>query len=255
MNAAAPETKIDFRAKQREFAAFIRDPQRNPAPTDVKAERMSIYRELFFNNVESFLSSNFPVLKSLFEPEHWLELTQDFFAKHRCRTPHFSEIPEEFLDYLQNERDNPNDWPFLLELAHYEWVEMALAIAQEEAPETTDESLDLQHSPLMLSPVAWPLVYRYPVHEIAQDSQPLEAPAQPSFLVVYRTPADAVKFLQITASTYRLLEIIGDRQPITAEDCLMQLAAEMSIPDRSPFIERGLQTLRDLADKAIVYRA
>lgn len=252
MNAAAPESRIDFKAKQQEFAAFIRNPDGYPAPADVKPERMRMYRELFFNNIEGFLASHFPVLKSLLEPERWLELAQDFFAKHRSRTPYFSEIPEEFLDYLQNERNDPEDLPFMLELAHYEWVEMALAIAREETPAAIDASANLLQLPLSLSPLAWPLAYRYPVHEIAKASPAAEAPEHPSFLVVYRTPDDAVKFLQVTPSTYRLLEIISDRQPITAEACLKQIAAELDAADIDQIVEQGLKTLRDLADKSII---
>ena len=115
-----------FRLKQAEFAAYIRDAANNPPPADVDPQRMAMYHELFFNNIDSFLSSNFPVLRKILNDQEWLALAQDFFAVHRCRTPHFSEIAEEFLDYLQN-RENTGDYPFLLELAHYEWVEMAQA--------------------------------------------------------------------------------------------------------------------------------
>jgi len=48
------------------FAAHIRDPQNKPAPDGIEDRRMGIYRELFFNNIKSFISSNFPVLKTLF---------------------------------------------------------------------------------------------------------------------------------------------------------------------------------------------
>jgi len=123
--------KIDFKAKQLEFSAYIRDPLNNPKPADVKPQRMEVYRELFFNNIDSFLSSNFPVLRTILDDQQWFELSQDFFARHPCTTPYFSEIPEEFLEYLQDERQNKTDYPFLLELAHYEWVEMALSISQE----------------------------------------------------------------------------------------------------------------------------
>ncbi len=64
-----------------------------------------MYRELFFNNIEGFLSGNFPVLRKILDDQQWFALVQDFFAKHPCQSPYFSEIPEEFLDYLQNERE------------------------------------------------------------------------------------------------------------------------------------------------------
>ena len=116
---------MSFKNHQAAFAAYIRNPEKNPLPTDAKPERMAMYRELFFNNIDSFLIANFPVLHSLFKEQDWLNLVQDFFENHVCHAPHFSEIPEEFLAYLQNERKNPTDLLFLVELAHYEWVEMA----------------------------------------------------------------------------------------------------------------------------------
>lgn len=253
MSAERHKAKVDFKAKQREFAAYIRDPARNEPPGDVAPERMSIYRELFFNNVESFLSSGFPVLKTLLSPERWLELVQHFYAEHRCSTPYFSEISEEFLDYLQNERHNPDDLPFILELAHYEWVEMALAIAKEKSTPTIAQWTDINTIRLFLSPLAWPLAYRYPVHRIAKASIPRDTPDSPSFLIVYRTPDDSVKFMEITPSTYRLLEILEMSPGITAETCLDKLAEELHPSDKNRFIDQGVTTLRELADKSIIY--
>lgn len=39
--------KVDFKAKQAEFSAYIRNPTTNPRPTDVDPKRMQMYRELF----------------------------------------------------------------------------------------------------------------------------------------------------------------------------------------------------------------
>ena len=63
--------RVDFKAKQLEFAAYIRDPENNPLPADVQPQRMAMYRELFFNNIDSFLSANFPVLRTLLNDRQW----------------------------------------------------------------------------------------------------------------------------------------------------------------------------------------
>ena len=115
---AAPEALAKL---QREFAAHIRDPSGTPAPGDVEDRRMSVYRELFFNNLRSFLETNFPVLRSLYDDAAWDMLSRDFFRDFRAQTPLFPEIPREFLRYLQDHRqDHESDPPFMLELAHYE---------------------------------------------------------------------------------------------------------------------------------------
>ena len=246
------QNTIDFKSTQLAFAAYIRDPQQNPKPVDVAEPRMAMYRALFFNNIESFLSGNFPVLRSLLDDESWLALAQDFYAKHPCHTPYFLQIPAEFLSYLQHERQCETDFPFLLELAHYEWVEMALATSEEEV-NTHDKHLDklLNHA-IALSPLAWPLAYQYPVHKIGPDFLPLEAPTQATFIVVYRNLDDDVNFIEITALTYRLLELIQSQEAIITADCLQQLAVESQHPNPELIISAGLDILKSLADKTII---
>ncbi|MGZ8135739.1 MAG: HvfC family RiPP maturation protein [Methylococcaceae bacterium] len=243
---------VDFKAKQREFAAYIRDPENNPPPADVEQARAAMYRELFFNNIDGFLSSNFPVLRAILDNRQWFELTQDFFARHTCKSPYFSEIPEEFLDYLQNERTHSDDLPFLLELAHYEWTEMVLSISKEELVINADNLDNLLQKTIELSPLAWPLAYQYPVHKISPAFLPLVAPEQATFLIVYRNAADDVNFIEITPMTYRLLEMLQEHESLLTEDCLKQIAEELNHPNPAMIISGGLQILKELAEKNII---
>ncbi|WP_411728431.1 DUF2063 domain-containing protein [Methyloglobulus sp.] len=243
---------VDFKTKQLEFTRYIRDPAINPAPADVKTERMAMYRELIFNNIEGFLAGNFPVIRKILDDRQWFELTQDFFSKHRSKTPYFSEIAEEFLDYLENERANPSDYPFLLELAHYEWVEMALSIAKEDIKPNQQPSESLLKHTVKLSPLAWPLVYQFPVQLISPEYLPLEPPGQPTCLIAYRDQDDEVKFIEINPMTYRLLEVVLEHVQIITEDCLNQVAQESHHPNPDLIITGGLQILKDLAEKNVI---
>lgn len=256
MNNNLPETAPRFHQHQAEFTAFIRDPQNNPPPQDVKLERVSAYAELMFNNIENFLSANFPVLKRIHNPHDWLQLVRDFYRQHHSTSPYFAEIPEEFITYLQTERHNPQDHPFLVELAHYEWVEMALAIAHEEpSPLTPEQIAALPQEKIQLSPLAWPLAYRHPVHQLAPDYLPQEAPAEPTLICVYRDANDEVKFMQITSMTYRLLEQLQNDTPNTAQRYLEQLAQETQHPNPALIIKAGLEILKDLAHKGVIIQA
>jgi len=246
--------KPNFQQIQYAFAAHIRDPGHNPAPPGLKPERVAMYRELFFNNMMNFIGSGFPVLKELLDEAHWLELMQDFFAHHRSTTPYFSEFPEEFLAFLSNERTgHPKDPPFLLELAHYEWVELALSIAEGEAPLASPE---LEENPLQcsitLSEVAWPLAYRYPVQRISRDYQAWETPAEPTCLVVYRNREDEVRFMEVNPATYRLLQILQTQGATLAQDCLLQVAQELGATDQEPILAYGADILRELGQRGVV---
>jgi uncharacterized protein len=243
---------VDFKAKQLEFTRYIRDPIANPSPADVKPGRMAMYRELMFNNIESFLAGNFPVIRKILDDGQWFELAQDFFSKHQSKTPYFSEIAEEFLDYLENERTNPDDFPFLLELAHYEWVEMALSISKEEISHPQQSPDDLWHCTLKLSPLAWPLAYQFPVQRISPEFLPTTPQEQPTFLLAYRDQDDEVKFIEINPMTYRLLEIIQEHGEITADDCLKQVIQEYQYPNPEIIMTGGLQIFKEMVEKSVV---
>ncbi len=246
-----------FIRQQRAFAAHIRDPRANPAPPDVEDRRLAIYRELFYNNVESLLAGNFPVLRRLLDDGHWHALVRDFYARHRCETPLFPEIAQELLDYLANEREaDPRDPPFLLELAHYEWVELALAISDAE-PDlgAVDPNGDLLAGIPVVSPLAWSLSYRFPVHRIGPDYRPSEPGPEPTHLVVYRDRQDRVGFLEINAVTQRLLTLLHDQpdQPgWTGRALLTQIASELCHPNPELVIASGTSLMHDLRARQIL---
>lgn len=248
------QARLPFQAVQYGFAAYIRDPVHHPVPTGVATERMAMYRELFFNNIENFLATGFPVLKSLLEPGQWLALVQGFFARHRNHTPLFVGIPEEFLDYLARERSpSPQDPPFLLELAHYEWVELVLEVAEHEPPALDPALLQNPGSRIVrLSELAWPLIYRFPVHKLGPHYQPAEPPPDPTCLLVYRNREDRIKFLEVNPVTYRLLERLENEEPYPLQDHLQHMARELGQTDTAPIIGFGCDLIRDWAERGIV---
>lgn len=251
-----PETYPRFQQKQAEFTAFIRNPEHNPAPSDIPHARIAVYAELMFNNIESFLSTNFPVIRTLLPDDAWLKLVRDFYAQHHSSSPYFAEIPEEFINYLENERQDPEDFPFLLELAHYEWVEMALSIAQEDPQFLDTQSVEhITQVQLALSPLAWPLAYQYPVHQIAPTFIPNEKTGEYTLICVYRAANDDVKFLHLAPVTYRLMEMLQTTPGLTGLSYLQQLAEETQHPNPAWLIQTGTQTFQDLAQKGIIIQA
>ena len=236
----------DFQRQQYEFAAHIRDPARHCAPADIEDRRMAIYRDLFFNNLSQLLSSTFPVLRKLHKLGAWRAMIRDFMANYEAQTPYFLELPHEFLRYLQETRvPADGDLPFLIELAHYEWVELALSISVEQNDMSMiDPDGDLLAGAPVLSVLAWPLAYQYPVHRISTEFQPREPGEQPVFLIVYRGQDDELGFMELNAVTARLLELIRDNESGQSGRALLEtLAKELGYEDSAPVIDNGARTL------------
>jgi hypothetical protein len=243
-----------FSDVQRAFAAHIRDPEAQPRPAGVEERRMAVYRELIFGNVASLLGTNFPVTRQILDGEHWERLVRGFFIHHRCTTPLFHELGQEFLAYLQEVRtENPQDPPFLLELAHYEWVELALDISDNEPdPTLADPNGDLLTEAPVVSPLAWNLTYRFPVHRIGPGHLPDAAPPESTRLVVYRTRRGQVEFLEINAVTQRLLQLLKEEPAPTGLDALTCIARELRHPRAQQVIEAGRGLLVDLRRRDIL---
>ena len=244
----------EFQQKQYAFAAHIRDPQNNPAPDGVEDRRMAIYRELFFNNLHNLLGSTFPVIKKLHEPDKFRALVRAFMIRHEAQTPYFLQVPQEFLAFLQNEYAlQDDDFPFLIELAHYEWVELALSVS-EAVNDTTnvDPDGDLLQGIPVPSVLAWNFAYRYAVHRISADYLPTEPDETPTFLAVCRKANDDMDFMELNPVTARLLELIDANDVDSGRELLHKLAAEINYPDSGALIEHGAIAMQQMRQAEIL---
>lgn len=235
------DVRPDFQRYQLAFTAHIRDPRQQPRPPGVEARRMKIYNELLYNNVEGFLLACFPVLRKTLGAQRWKRLVRDFFARHRSHTPYFRQIPDEFVQFLQNEWAQPDEYPpWTQALAHYEWIELVLSVSNRAPDREYDPAGDLMARPSVLNPVLANLRYDWPVHRIAPRRKIVP---QETFLLVYRDADDEVRFSEINAFTARLLTLLEDGTR-SGHAALETLAAESRHPDP----ERMVQAGRDLLD-------
>lgn len=241
----------DFKILQQQFSGHIRNGE-VPVIPGVEARRMQVYRELFFNNIEGFTASAFPVAKRLMGEDWWHEAVRSFIKDYRAHSPYFSQISQEFLTYLNEIRlPTPEQPDFLLELMHYEWVELALETAADDPFHAPDTRLSTHHSDLLpghpvQSPLAWSLSYRYPVHKIGPNYQPDSAPEQPTWLLVYRNRHDQIHFMEQNAMTAHLLHLLSESPQLSGQAALQQIAKAMGYSDPDTLQSAGQAILEQL---------
>lgn len=243
-----------FQQAQYQFAAHLRDPQGNTAPADIEDRRMQIYRELFYNNIEDFLANAFPVLRKISDDDVWHSRVRDFYARHQSHDPIFHRVAAEFLSFLENERgEHADDPPFIRELCHYEWVELALSVSELElTPELADPNGDLLSGCPLVSPLAWTLSYEWPVHRIGPDAIPDVPGEQPTYLIVNRNRQDEVRFMEVNAVAARLMQLLEEDVTSSGTQLLMQIATELGHPQPQVVVDAGTDILRDLRERDIL---
>jgi hypothetical protein len=240
--------------QQTTMGLYLRDPEHNAPPTEMDPARAQVYRDLVFANLSSLLSGTFPVLVKILGDEDWRSLVRIFLRDYRARTPKFGEIAQEFVEFLASEPLALADgsWPpFMVELAHYEWVEMALQQSDAEPVAAGDATLLLDR-PLQVSPLAWPLAYAWPVQRVGPDYQPDVLPAQPTLLLVRRAEDWGVKFSELSPLAWRLLLLVGEYPELTGLELLQGLAVEAGAVGSSEFLEGGLVLLRQMHGEGVL---
>ena len=248
------EVRPQFQNVQYAFTAHLRDPEHQPAPTEIEDRRMEIYRGLLFRNVQNFIANGFPVLRKLYEDDAWQQLIRDFFSRHQSHSPYFKDIAKEFIDYLTRERTpQPEDPPFILELAEYERLEATLTVADDKIDwENINRDGDVMQAAPVLTPYMQLCHYDYPVHQITPDFQPASPPEQATFLLVYRDLQDNVGFMEVNPMTARLIELLHAHSNHTGNEILTSLAQEIPSVREDVILHGGHTTLVQLREKDII---
>jgi len=247
---------MSFQSLQHQFARHLKGEAVPESLQHVEPRRLNVYRELFFNNVKGFVDSAYPVLSSLFAEADWEREIRAFWRSHDCQSPYFLDIAEEFLLYLAEEREpRADDLPFLLELAHYEWVELAIATRKTDEPQGGYAAwLENESHQVAVSELAWPLSYCFPVHHISSDYQPQQPAEAGVFLIVYRDRDDEVRFMEINGLTAQMLQLIqqqGQLLPSELKAQLIQLVPQIEPQQIAAGVD---QMLTKLGQKGILIR-
>ena len=96
----------DFQTLQRQFAAYLRQPDQAPLPRGCDAGRMRHYHQLFFNNFDGVLDAAFIRLRASFSEggffwEDWNRLALTFFQTVPQHSPFLADVPARFVEYLE----------------------------------------------------------------------------------------------------------------------------------------------------------
>ena len=237
---------------QRAFIQHIKNPQAHPFDGEIEDRRLKIYRDLFFNNILGFLSSGFPVLESLYSEQQWQVLARKFFIEHTCRSPYFIDISKEFVEYLSSEYAlTESDPVFMLELAHYEWLELDVSVRQSSQIANVWDGHS-QVIQVQMSDLASLVSYQYPVHQISSDFKPTQT-NEVVYLVIYRDATDDVNFTLVNAVSAHLLSIIAQQGVASIDFLSKTMIAAMPQLDVQQINESLQQVLKQLLKQEILF--
>ncbi|MFK5949003.1 MAG: putative DNA-binding domain-containing protein [Methylococcales bacterium] len=256
INDALPE----FQQYQHRFVDYIRNPLKDGAVPGLLPVKSNIYAKLLFSKIEGSLDNCFPISCQLLGSECWQQLIKNFISEHQCKSPLYREIPDEFIDYLMNDQSDIVLPEFIIELAHFEWMELVLetekAMPSKPCFPMTDNILDITP---MLNPVLHLLYYHYPVQNISSSNpywKNWESRSKPYsqdviILAGLRDNNDKVQFIEINRVTAHLIEL-AQEELSSGKQLLLELAAAMHYGDHETILPFGTDILKQLEQQHII---
>ena len=195
---------------------------------------MMTYRELARMSLVEPLETMFPVVKALLvEAGVWDGCVQAFLDARVVRSPHYRDIAPSFLAWLAATGWGQERWPFLLELAHAEILEVLVARFPDSAPPEELHDDPAARDLVVLDSATQVVSYTHAVHRV--DEQAPVPEARPTHLLAFRNGAGESRLMELTPATAALLVQAGT---CPLEDC----AAALDLPDLAP----AMNLLRDL---------
>jgi hypothetical protein len=257
-----PELTQRFFAGQAEVGNLVRQ--------EVSQGGMELYGQLISIGRRELLASIYPYIKNLLGKK-FDDLVQDFLLGQKVSHYNFNQAAQGLSQFLELHRGlYCKRFPFLAELALYEWLELEVLESDHyhhhhlapTLPINFAQALSAQEFSLM-SPVLNPnlhlCAFEYPISQIVlgldrKEKLPRRFKKQASYLAIYRDLDELnARFLDLSALTYKLLEKLKEK-PQTTFGELIQLAFSLA-GDNFDIVEDFLTLIEELQEKQLILGA
>lgn len=177
------------------------------------ARRLGVYRGLVRASLLDPLGDAYPLTQSLLdEAGLWEPLLDAFLASRAVTSLYYRDIPPTFLAWLAETAPHADRYPWLLSLAHYEYME--LEILRWPEPELTDPlgEVPTPASRALFHGAFRNLAYGWRVHEADEDA-PEPEPGS-ACLACYRDLDGRFTWRELPAPTSAFLTAALEGQPL-----------------------------------------
>lgn len=237
MNRSARERLLSRSAPRKKHDSQIEADSLSPELFRViDKEGIRLYANLLNIGHQDLMENVYPGCAKLIG-EKWSEVVDDYFEKFPPAHFNLNRAAESFSKYLSKFGDRyVRKYPFIVELADYEWVELELIEHPGDVRTCPHQALTSPEQFEALSPVVNPVLairrYKYQITGIVEHLEgdcclPKDVEPQLTCVIVYREPdTHSCRFLEVGEMTARIVAVALESQ--TSYKDLIALAVSSS---------------------------
>lgn len=188
--------------------------------------------------------------------EKWHGTVCDYLEHYPPNHYSLNKLGKDFITYLESySGELGKRYPFIVELADYEWLEMELIEQDAEVPFTTNLPMltadDFEQFAPIVNPVMALRSYKFPIPGVVdyltnQSDWPERTDPKPTFVVVCRHPQTReLKFLEISKSVYHLL-LVASNTPHSYKELLTLLIKDCPSPEPVKLVSEFIELVERL---------
>jgi hypothetical protein len=210
--------------------------------------KLWVYRQLVRGSLREALELSIPRSMARLGPlfDGYFER---FLAEAGPRSPYLRDVTTEFLSFAgplwKADERLP---PWTLDLARHEALRIAVGAMPVSAPSPgAEEELALDRGVLFTEACAL-MRYDFAVHRLSDDEADRSAPSrEPAMLFVYRSPEHEVRYLELSALAFAILQRLLEAAPLEA--AIAGAASERGVALDQGVLEGTARLLADLAER------
>lgn len=202
---------------------------------------VELYASLLNYGHQDVISSIFPFCAKLLH-KHWEEIVDDYLEEYPPNHYNLNRSAERFPEYLDRHQPKlKKRFPYIVELADYEWLELELLEKDAIPPQSELETLESPEQFADYAPIVNPALalrrYNYSIMKIAEEiesscQKPRNSSRMPTNIVVYRDPCgNRSRFLEVGSVAASIIEMALEGKAPYSE--LISFAVSMN-PNHDP---------------------
>jgi hypothetical protein len=237
-------------------ALFASDPPDAAfAALGANGERWKVYRRMVRSRFLASIEHGFERLRAVVGEDRFQAMVWQFLAESPPRSHYLRDVPGEFLQFFQKNRDRLlGDFAlpaYALDLARFEWAELETAYSFEETRAARVGPLVMDAVPV-LSPAHRLVDLAYPVHRMGTAGHDDTMQAAPFSLCLYRDPkTHEVATLELTPVTAAMLASM-EKQTATLTEIVRNAAEAVRVSVDVAFVEALSTLLADLLERGVL---